>query len=707
VLVTLYSAETRRRHRMPDHSPPNPLLAAWTQPFGLPDFSQLRPEHFMPALAEAQRQHLQELEAIAQQPAPPDFDNTVAAIDRAGALLYRIDAVLNNLVASHTSPALQAVQREAAAPLAAHDSAVKMHPRAFARLDALFQQREQLGLAPEPLRLLERLHMDAVRAGARLPPDQQGAYARVMQELADLSTRFAQNVLVDESDYQLVLQGEADLAGLPGFLRAAARQAASERGLSEGAHVVTLSRSLIEPFLTFSERRDLREAAWRAWSGRGERPGATDNREVARRILHLRHEQARAHGAASYADYALSDSMAQDQAAVRGLLDEVWRRALPAAEREREALIAMMRSHGVDGEPQAWDWRYWSEKVRQARFDIDESEIKPYFSLDRMVEAMFDCAGRLFGVSFQRRDDVRAYHPDVVAWEMFDRAGAPAGLFLQDNFARQTKRSGAWMSDFNYQSRNRGVPCPVIVNNNNFARAEPGQSTLLSFDDARTLFHEFGHGLHGLLSNVGYHRLSGTQVLRNFVELPSQLFEHWLSQPEVLRKHARHWQTGEPIPMVLLERLQAAERWGQGYETVSYCGSALVDLEIHALTDPAMLTDITAFEASTLARLGMPAAVGPRHRLCHFQHLFAGSGYASGYYVYLWAEVLDADAFNAFVEAGDPFDAKVAQRLLSHIYAVGDSIAPQTAYTSFRGRLPKLGPLLAKRGLLEAGLPAA
>jgi peptidyl-dipeptidase Dcp len=548
--------------------------------------------------------------------------------------------------------------------------------------------------------------MDAVRAGAKLGPELQRAYAQWMQELAQLQTQFAQNVLADEAAYQLVLRGPADLAGLPDFVCAAAAQAGAERGLPAGDHVITLSRSLIEPFLTFSDRADLREQAWRAWSSRGERGGETDNRAVAKRILQLRNAQARAHGHSCFADYALVDSMAGTPAAAGQLLSEVWQRALPAAEREREALVAMMRSHGVDGEPQAWDWRYWSEKVRAARFAIDEAEVKPYFSLDRMVEAMFDCAQRLFGVRFEARPEVHAYHPDVKVYEMFDVAGASAGLFLQDNFARQTKRSGAWMSDLAFQSRNRGVHRPVIVNNNNFAKGAPGEPTLLSFDDARTLFHEFGHGLHGLLSQVGYHRLSGTQVLRDFVELPSQLFEHWMAEPTVLARHARHWQTNEAMPAELLARLRAAGRWGQGYDTVSYCGSALVDLEIHALTDPDGPADIGSFERQALDRLGMPSAVGMRHRLPHFQHLFASSGYASGYYVYLWAEVLDADAFNAFVEAGDPFDEKMAQLLLRHIYSVGDSVAPQDAYTSFRGRLAKLGPLLAKRGLLDAGLPA-
>lgn len=690
-----------------DTSVTNPLLAPWTDAFGLPPFALIQPEHFEPALREAMRRQMAELDAIAANPEPPSFENTAAAFDRAGALLYRIDAVLHNLTSSANSPALQAVQRDTAALLAAHESAVNMHAGVFSRLDALHQQRDQLGLAPEPLRLLERLHTDFVLAGARLAPAAQVAYAQIMQDLAELTTRFSQNVLADEAGFQMPLNDGDDLLGLPDFLRDAAAQAAAERGLPAGSRVITLSRSLIVPFLTFSERRDLRERAWRAWSARGENDGPSDNREVALQILRLRNAQARAHGHACYADYALADSMAGTQQAVRGLLNEVWRRAVPAAEREALALVDMMKSQGVQHELEAWDWRYWSEKVRQARYDIDDAEVKPYFSLDRMVAAVFDCAQRLFGLRFEARPAVAAYHPDVQVYEVFDAEGRSAGLFLHDNFARLSKRSGAWMSDFNYQSQNRGVERPLIVNNNNFAKGAPGEPTLLSFDDARTLFHEFGHGLHGLLSRVTFHRLAGTQVLRDFVELPSQLYEHWLSQPEVLSRHARHWQTGEPIPPALVERLQAAQRWGQGYDTVSYCASALVDLEIHALTDAAGPADLVGFERETLARLGMPKAVGARHRLPHFQHLFSGDGYASGYYVYLWAEVLDADAFDAFIEAGSPFDADVAARLHRHIYASGDTVAPQAAYTAFRGRLPALTPLLAKRGLLDEGAPAA
>jgi peptidyl-dipeptidase Dcp len=681
----------------------NPLLAPWTAPFGLPPFERIRTEHFAPALAEAMRLHRAELDAIAAQDEAPDFENTVAALDRSGLLLGRIDAVLSCLTASHTTPALQAVQRETAGPLAEHEAATRMHAGVFARLDVLHARRETLGLSPVQRTLLERLHLDAVRAGARLAPAHQQAHAQLLAELAELHTRFGQNVLADEAAWFMALPDEASRAGLPEFLRAAARQAAADRGLPAGSQVVTLNRSLIEPFLAFSERRDLREQAWRAWMARGTHPGPTDNREVARHILALRQQQARAHGHASYADYALADTMAGSPRAAHDLLAQVWQRALPAAERERQALVEEMRAAGAPGEPAAWDWRYWSEKVRARRFALAEAELKPYFVLDRMVEAMFDCAQRLFGVRFVRRSDLTGYHPDVCVWELFDARGDSAGLFLQDNFARPSKRSGAWMSSLVWQARNGGRQRPVILNNNNFARGEAGQPTLLSFDDARTLFHEFGHGLHGLLSDVDYLRQSGTQVLRDFVELPSQLFEHWLDEPEVLRRHARHWQTGEPIPDALVERLRAAARWGQGYATVSYCGSALVDLALHTRTEAEPPADLLRFEAETLRALGMPQAIGPRHGVAHFQHLFAGASYAAGYYVYLWAEVLEADAFQAFAEAGDAFDPALAERLRRCIYAVGGSVPPQQAYTDFRGRAAGIGPLLAQRGLAEPG----
>lgn len=679
----------------------NPLLGEWSAPFGMPPFTAIQPSHFQPAVEAAMRIHREELDAIGGQTGTPDFDNTVAAFDRAGRLLARIVSVFYNLTASHTNPALQAVQRELAAPLAAHDSAVYMDARLFARVDALHRERQALGLTPEQLRLLERVHLDFVRAGAKLEGAARARYAQVMQELATLTTRFAQNVLHDESSYQLVLDGEADLEGLPAFARAAARQAAKDRGLA-GGHVVTLSRSLIVPFLTFSARRDLREQAWRAWVGRGEHEGEHDNRPVAQAILTLRAEQARLHGYASYADYALTDTMARERGAVQRLFDEVWPRALTALERERQALQQLRQAAGVSGAIEAWDWRYWAEKVRVATYAVDDAEIKPYFALPAMIGAAFDCAQRLFGLRFEARADIPVYHPDVKAYEVRNRDGSTIGVFLQDNFARASKRSGAWMSSLRWQHRNGDASLPVILNNNNFAKGSDGEPTLLSLDDVRTLFHEFGHGLHGLLSNVGYERLSGTQVLRDFVELPSQLFEHWLAEPEVLKRHALHVDTGAPIPDDLIRRIHAARKFNQGYETVRYTASAMVDMAVHARTEAQAPADLSAFEAETLARAGHPDGVGINHRLVHFQHLFSSSGYAAGYYVYLWAEVLDADGFDAFVEAGDVFDPTVAQALQRFIYSSGNSLEPGQAFASFRGRAPDVKPLLRKKGLIEA-----
>ena len=683
----------------------NPLLQPWDTPYALPPFDRIRPEHFEPALREAMRINRDELDAIAAQPEPPSFDNTIAAFDRCARLLARIESVFYNLTASHTSPELQAVQRELAAPLAAHYSAVFMHAGLFARIDALFAKRDSLGLTPEQLRLLERTHLDFVRSGAKLAPEAQARYAQVMERLAELTTQFGQNVLHDEASYQLPLRGEADLAGLPGFVRDAAHQAALDRGLQDGeaGHVITLSRSLIVPFLTFSERRDLREQAWRAWVSRGEHGGEHDNRPVARQILELRSEQAALHGHACYADYALTDTMAGTRAAVYKLLDEVWPRALAAVQREREELT---RIPGAAAQAiEAWDWRYWAEKVRQQRYALDDARIKPYFALPRVVQAAFDCAQRLFGLRFTPRADLPVYHPEVKAYEVRDASGMLVAIFLQDNFARPSKRSGAWMSTLRLQSRNEpdgSSSLPVVLNNNNFAKGSPGAPTLLSLEDARTLFHEFGHGLHGMLSDVTYERLSGTQVLKDFVELPSQLYEHWISEPAVLKAHARHWQTDEPIPDALIERLHAARRFNQGFETVRYCASTYADMAVHSLPRERIPADLGAWEAEELQRLGLPEGVGMNHRLVHFQHLFSGSGYAAGYYVYLWAEVLDADGFEAFNEAGDPFDPRVAERLRRYVYASGNSLEPGAAYAAFRGRAPEVEPLLRKRGLLEA-----
>lgn len=684
----------------------NPLLAAWQTPFGLPPFAAIRPEHFVPAFDAALAAHRAEIDAIAGSPLPPTLANTVVALDRSGRELARVQRVFANLTAAETSPALEAIEREMAPRLARHASAIHLDTALFARIDALHRQREALsaGADPEALKLLERIHLDFVRAGAALPAAERQRMAAIVERTAELTTRFAQNVLADEAAFELELRGPADLAGLPPALVAAAGAAARQRRHADG-WVITLSRSLAVPFLTFSDRRDLREQLFNAWIRRGEHGGEHDNRPLVAEILALRQELARLHGYANYADYALADRMAGSPAAVARLLDAVWEPACRKAAAEGSALADFARASGATHPIEPWDWRYWAEKLRAARHGFDDGALKPYLSLDRMLAAAFDTAERLFGITFVERGDLPVYHPDVRAFEVRRRGGQPLGVFLADNFSRPTKRGGAWMSVLRAQSRSDGEVLPIVVNNNNFARAPEGEPTLLSVDEVTTLFHEFGHGLHGLLSNVTYERLSGTHVLRDFVEMPSQLFEHWAFEPDVLARHARHHATGEPIPEALLARLDASRRFNQGFETVEYTACAKVDMALHAIADPAGI-DLAAFERDLLAQIGMPRGIVLRHRLPHFGHLFAGSGYAAGYYVYLWAEVLDADGYQAFTEAGDPFDPDVAARLLREIYSSGATVDPAEAFRRFRGRDPQIGPMLAERGLAERPIAA-
>jgi peptidyl-dipeptidase Dcp len=674
----------------------NPFFADWATPFGLPAFDDIRPEHFPPAFDRGIAEHDAEIAAIAGSVETPSFANTIEALERSGRLLDRVSRVFFNLEASNSDDATDAIAREYAPLLAQHRSRVALDPALYARIAELHARRGELGLDADQLRLLERLYLRLVRAGALLGPAEKVRMAAINKRLASLGTLFGQNLLHDERNWQLVL-GAGDLDGLPDFVREAAAAAAAAHGFA-GQWVVTLARSSVEPFLTFSLRRDLREALWRAWTLRGAHPGAHDNRPLVREILGLRGEQARLLGYRDFAHYRLDDSMAKDATAVERLLLAVWEPAKNKAAEARTRLERAAREAGQNEPIEPWDWRFWAERVRRAEYDLDEAEVKPFFVLDNIVQAAFDTARRLFGLGFSVRPDLGAYHPDVRVWEVHDRTGAPIGLFLNDNFARPEKRSGAWSSRFCDQENLDSPVLPIVVNNNNFAKAEP---TLLSFDDARTLFHEFGHALHGLLSRVRYRSQSGTAVLRDFVEFPSQIFEHWLSVPENLRRHARHYRTGAPIPEPLIRRLVAARDFDQGFATVEYTASALLDLELHR-APPAQALDIERFEAAFRATVGVPPEIGLRHRAAHFQHLFAGGGYAAGYYAYLWAEVLDADGFAAFTEAGDAFDPNLAARL-GEIYAAGDSREPMALYRAFRGREPGIAALLAQRGLTAAG----
>ena len=682
---------------LPGLEPANPFAApAWDTPHGLPPFERIRPEHYLPAFEAALAAHEAEIAAIANDAAAPSFANTVGAMERAGQPLDRVASVFFNLTGSHTNPELQAIERRMAPRLARHGSAIYLNPALWARISAVDPASETL--SEEEHRVLDRYRTRFRRAGADLGPDAKARVAEIAARMAELGTQFSQNLLADESGFELPLDGEEDLAGLPPFLRAAAASAAAERG-GRHAHVITLSRSLIEPFLVFSTRRDLRERAYEAWTRRGELGGETDNRAIIAEIVALRAERARLLGFESFAHFKLDDTMAGSPDAAMELLRDVWAPARQRAGAERERLQALIQEEGGNFALQAHDWRHYAEKLRRAEHDLDESEVKPYLPLEGIIAAAFDTASRLFGLRFEELPDVPRYHPDVRAWRVANADGSEVGLFLGDYFARPSKRSGAWMSAFRSQERLNGTVTPIIVNVMNFARAPAGEATLLSFDDARTLFHEFGHALHGLLSDVTYPLLSGTAVAGDFVELPSQLYEHWLEQPEVLREHARHHRTGEPMPEALLGRLLAARTFNQGFATVEYAASAIVDMTLHLSAAGEDGLDVPAFEADALRRIAMPSEIGMRHRSPHFAHIFSGDGYAAGYYSYLWSEVLDADAFDAFREAGDIFHPEVAARLRRFVYGAGNLRDPRAAYTGFRGRLPSIDPLLRKRGL--------
>jgi peptidyl-dipeptidase Dcp len=667
------------------------LVREWDRPYGLPPLDAVRDEDFAPAFDEALAEARANVDAIVDDPEPPTFANTIEAMERAERKLDRVCAIFFNLAGAHTNDAIEALQRDLSPRLAAHSSATMMNARLFARIDALMGRRAELGLSPEQDRVLELYHRMFVRAGARLEGADRDRLAAVLERLATLSTAFSLNVRADEKTWTMPL-AKADLDGLPPFLADALAQAAADRGLQ--GHVVTLSRSLIVPFLQFSPRRDLREAAFRAWIARGANGGETDNRAIAAEILALRAERARLLGHASFADYKLATEMAKTPEAVRDLLMAVWTTARARAEADAVRLAELMRAEGVNDALAPWDWRRYAAIRQREEHALDEAEVKPYLQLDAMIAAAFDVAGRLFGLEF-RPIEAGLHHPDARAWEVL-RGSAHVGVFIGDYFARPSKRSGAWCSSFRVQSRLDGPEAPIAVNVCNFAKAPAGQPTLLTWDDARTLFHEMGHALHLLMSDVTYPFVSGTAVARDFVELPSQLFEHWLEAPEVLSTHARHAETGEPMPPELLAVLIAARNFDQGFATVEYVASAVVDLDLHAGPPPA---DPMAAQAATLDRLGMPSAIVMRHATPHFDHIFAGDGYSAGYYSYMWSEVMDADAFAAFRETGDLFDPEVAASLAENILSKGGSRDAAELYEAFRGRLPGVDALIAQRGL--------
>lgn len=672
----------------------NPLLNDWSTPFALPPFAQIATAHFREAFSLALREHDAEIAAITANPEAPTFANTVDALELAGRKLNQVGSVFWNLTGTDSTEDLRALEREISPELTRHYTAISLNPALFARVSALYDRRDDLTLDEEQARLLELTYKSFVRTGAKLEGEARARYAQIAETLSELETQFAQNILADETDFLFELE-EGDLAGLADDIKAAAAQTAKDRNTAK-PYALTLQRSSVEAFLSQSTRRDLREELFKAFIARGEHDGKTDNRPLIAQILALRQEKALLLGYQTFADYKLEPTMAHEPRAASDLMEKLWTPALRRAEEERAALQDLIDGEGGNFAVAAHDWRYYAEKLRASRYALDQAELAAYFQLESMIEAAFYCAEKLFGLRFQPRQDLPVYHPDVRAYEVTDASGRHVAIFYGDYFARAGKRSGAWMSGFRNQKKLGGEERPVIVNVMNFSKPTPGRPSLLTLTEVITLFHEFGHALHGMLSDVVYPSMSGTSTPTDFVEFPSQVYEHWALRPEILQKFAKHFETGAPMPQALIDRIVAARHFNQGFGTVEFLASALVDFKLHWRPDaPA---EIGAAEAEILRNIDMPAEIVMRHRSPHFGHIFAGESYAAGYYSYLWSETLDADGFAAFEEAGDIFDPETAKRLRDHVYSAGNRRDPNAAYAAFRGRAPDTAALLRKKG---------
>jgi peptidyl-dipeptidase Dcp len=690
---------TNTNSAMIDNSTENPLLAKWEGPYGgVPPFDRVQVALFKPALEAAMAEQLTEIEHIANSSAAPDFENTIAALERSGRTLDRVTTLYGVWGATMATPDFQAVQREMAPRLAAFQDQITQNEALFKRIDAVYNSPAKSRLTPEQQRVTWLYHTNFVRAGARLKPEAKARLSQINQQLAGLFTKFSQNVLAEETDQFIVLKSEDELAGLPQSLRDAAA-AAAETKKQPGAWVIMNTRSSIDPFLTYSDRRDLREKAWRMFVNRGDNGGEHDNNAIITEILQLRAERAKLLGYPTHAHWRLENSMAKTPERAMELMEAVWKPAVARVKEEVADMQALADKDGAKIKIEPWDYHYYMEKVRKAKYDLDQNEIKPYLQLEKLREGIFWVAGELFNFNFTPVTNVPVAHPDIRVWEVTDKTTKRhIGLWYFDPYARAGKRSGAWMNAYRSQERINGEITTIVSNNANFVKGKPGEPVLISWDDATTMFHEFGHALHGLNSNVTYPSLAGTAVPRDYVEFPSQLLEHWLSTPEVLQRFALHYQTGKPIPQELVDKIKRSATFNQGFATVEYLAAALVDMKLHLASDRKI--DPDAFERETLAQLGMPKEIVMRHRLPHFLHIFASDSYSAGYYSYLWSDVLTADAFGAFTEGKGPYDHAVAERLRKFVFSVGNTVDPADAYRSFRGRDPKTEALMRKRGFL-------
>ena len=676
----------------------NPFFSEWNTPFGVPPFDEIKLEHYAPAFEEGMKQNKAEVAAIAESPAAPTFENTVEALERSGDLLDRVAMVFFAMKSSMTNDDLQAIAKDIVPKLSEHSDEIRLSEPLFRRIEAVYEQKDDLDLTPEQLRLLEENYKSFVRGGAKLSPEKKERLTEINSELSLLSLNFGEHVLKENNRFEMVLDNKADLAGLPEGVIAAAAETAKERG-HEGKWVFTLHKPSLIPFLQYSERRDLREKIYKGYINRGNHDDELDNKEICAKMAALRVEKASLLGYKTHADFVLEDNMAKEPGKVYELLRKLWTPALARAKAEAAEMQEMIDAESGDFKLQSWDWWYYAEKLKKAKYDLDEEMLRPYLKLENVIDGAFEVASRLYGLQFEERPDVPTYHEDVTCFEVKEADGNHVGLLYVDYFPRKSKRGGAWMSEFRAQSKQDGKDIrPVIYNVGNFSKPTGDKPSLLSFEETETLFHEFGHALHGLLSDCTYESLSGTNVSRDFVELPSQVMENWASEPEVLKMYARHYETDEPMPNELIEKIIKARHFNQGFETTEYLAASFLDMDWHTQTEPKCDLDTLAFENESLGKIGLIPEIISRYRSPYFQHIFSG-GYSSGYYSYIWSAVLDADAFEAFKETGNLFDQKTAKAFRENVLSKGNSDDPMTLYKKFRGKEPAIEPLLKRRGL--------
>jgi peptidyl-dipeptidase Dcp len=675
----------------------NPFFDPWGTPFETTAFDKIKNEHFKPAFLRGIEVHDQEIASIVANPAAPDFENTIVAFDRTGDLLVMVSNVFYNLTSANTNEELQSIAKEVSPLLTNHYDNILLNAKLFQRIKAVYEKKDQLDLNTEQSVLLDKTYKQFARGGANLPEDKQAELREINKELSLLSLQFGDNMLAETNAFKLVLETPEDLAGLPQFVIDAAAEAAREDSL-EGKWLITLHSPSRIPFLQFSARRDLREKVLKAYIQRGDQNNQYDNKENAARMASLRVKRANLLGYATHADYILEENMAKNPQAVYTFLDKVWTAALPVAKKEVEELQAMIKAEGGNFKLEPWDWWYYAEKLRKQKYDLDEEALKPYFSLENIRLGMFEVATNLYGIKFAERNDIPKYHPEVRTFEVLEADGSHIGILYMDFFPRASKEGGAWMNSYRdqYMVGDSNVT-PVITMVCNFTKPAGQTPSLLTFEEVSTLFHEFGHALHGLLSDCTYRKISGTSTPRDFVELPSQVMENWAGDPEVMKMYARHYKTGEVIPQELIGKITASKHFNQGFTTVEYMSACYLDMDIHTLTDTTQV-DAIAFENQSMAKIGLIPEIVVRYRIPYFAHVFAG-GYSSGYYGYLWAEVLDADAFQAFKETS-LFDKATAKAFRDNVLSRGGTDDPMVLYKKFRGREPDVTPMLRRKGLI-------